>query len=68
VQVIEPTRCMVIKRSDLMQLMRREPVLAVKLLWSFVQALSDRLRTANAELSEAKQELAVANPQPFAEE
>jgi serine/threonine protein phosphatase PrpC len=68
VQAIEPTRCMVIKRSDLMQLMRREPVLAVKLLWSFVQALSDRLRTANAELSEAKQELAVANPQPFAEE
>ena len=49
---------MVISRSDLMQLMRREPVLAVKLLWSFVQALSDRLRTANAELSEAKQELA----------
>ncbi len=68
VRSIDPTRCMVIKRSDLMQLMRREPVLAVKLLWSFVQALSDRLRTANAELSEAKQELAVANPHPFAEE
>ena len=60
---------MVIARADLMQLMKRESILAVKMLWSFVQVLSDRLRATNYELSEVRQELAVAQAmQPFAEE
>ena len=69
VRSVEPTRTMVISRSDLMGLMKRESILAVKMLWSFVQVLSDRLRATNSELSEARQELAVAQAiQPFAEE
>lgn len=69
VRATEPTRVMVITRSDLMNLMKRESILAVKLLWSFVQVLSDRLRATNSELSEVRQELAVAQAiQPFAEE
>ncbi|MBJ6762749.1 Stp1/IreP family PP2C-type Ser/Thr phosphatase [Myxococcaceae bacterium JPH2] len=69
VRATEPTRTMVIARSDLMGLMKRESILAVKMLWSFVQVLSDRLRATNSELSEARQELAVAQAiQPFAEE
>lgn len=69
VRASEPTRVMVIARSDLMNLMKRESILAVKMLWSFVQVLSDRLRATNSELSEARQELAVAQAiQPFAEE
>ena len=69
VRATESTQVMVISRPDLMNLMRRESILAVKLLWSFVQVLSDRLRLANSELSEARQELAVAQAiQPFAEE
>jgi serine/threonine protein phosphatase PrpC len=69
VRATEPTRVMVISRSDLMSLMKRESILAVKMLWSFVQALSDRLRVANSELSEARQERAVAQAvQPFAGE
>lgn len=69
VRATEPTRVMVVTRAELMGLMRREPVLAVKLLWSFVQVLSDRLRATNAELSEARQELAIAQAvQPFMEE
>ena len=69
VRATEPTRVMVIARADLMNLMKRESILAVKLLWSFVQVLSDRLRATNSELSEARQELAVAQAvQPFAEE
>ncbi len=69
VRTLEPTRVMVISRPDLMNLMKRESILAVKMLWSFVQVLSDRLRTANSELSEARQELAVAQAiQPFAED
>src|SRR5260370_10551484 len=51
VRAIEPTRAMVIPRADLMTLMKREPVLAVKMLWSFLQVLSDRLRTMNSDLS-----------------
>jgi hypothetical protein len=69
VRANEPTRVMVIARPDLMGLMKRESILAVKMLWSFVQVLSDRLRATNSELSEARQELAVAQAiQPFAEE
>ncbi|MCE9673515.1 Stp1/IreP family PP2C-type Ser/Thr phosphatase [Myxococcus stipitatus] len=69
VRATEPTRTMVISRPDLMGLMKRESILAVKMLWSFVQVLSDRLRATNSELSEARQELAVAQAiQPFAEE
>jgi serine/threonine protein phosphatase PrpC len=69
VRAVEPTRVMIIGRADLMNLMRKEPVLAVKLLWSFVQVLSDRLRTTNAELSQTRQELAIAQAvQPFMEE
>jgi len=69
VRALEPTRAMVIARAELMQLMKREPILAVKLLWSFVQVLSDRLRATNNELSEIRQELAAAQAvRPFAEE
>lgn len=69
VRASEPTRVMVIARADLMNLMKKESILAVKLLWSFVQVLSDRLRETNSELSEARQELAAAQAiQPFAEE
>jgi CRP-like cAMP-binding protein len=69
VRATEPTRVMVVSRNDLMALMKKEPVLAVKLLWSFVQVLSDRLRAANSNLSEARQELAIANAvAPFIEE
>ena len=58
-----------ITRKEFYDIIKREPASAVKMLWSFVQVLSDRLRTANSELSEARQELAVAQAiQPFAEE
>ena len=60
VRALEQVRTMIIKRADMMNVMRREPVLAVKLLWSFVQGLSQRLRTANTELTEARAELFAA--------
>ncbi|APR86525.1 Protein phosphatase 1 [Minicystis rosea] len=48
-----PIRAMVIHRDEMLGVMQREPTLAVKLLWAFVQVLSHRLRVANAELSGA---------------
>jgi hypothetical protein len=52
VRALEPLRALVIHRDDTMALMQREPSLAVKLLWAFVQVLSQRLRATNTELSE----------------
>jgi hypothetical protein len=43
--------------------MRRDSLLAVKLLWSFVQVLSDRLRNTNEALSDLKRELDVVRKQ-----
>lgn len=57
VRALEATRCVVLGRMELLALMRKEPVLAVKLLWNLVRALSERLRLTNAELSEARQVL-----------
>jgi serine/threonine protein phosphatase PrpC len=69
IRAAEPTRVMLISRAELMALMKRESILAVKMLWSFVQALADRLRAANFELSEARQELAIVHAvKPFSEE
>ena len=69
IRALEPTRVMLVARSDLMSLMKRESILAVKMLWSFVQVLADRLRAANFELSEARQELAIVHAvKPFSEE
>jgi serine/threonine protein phosphatase PrpC len=47
VRALDATECMVIGRVEMMNLMRKEQMLAVKLLWSFVQTLSERLRHAN---------------------
>ncbi|MDR0966605.1 MAG: cyclic nucleotide-binding domain-containing protein [Myxococcales bacterium] len=53
----DPTRVMVIERGDLMTLMRKDPVLAVKLLWSFVQVISERLRLTTREMSKMRQQM-----------
>ena len=52
VLALEPIRVMIIHRDDVLALMQREPTLAVKMLWAFVQVLSQRLRATNTELSE----------------
>lgn len=50
----EATRLLVLQRRNFYTLIRKEPVLAVKLLWSFVQVLSRRLRETNEQLSGAR--------------
>ena len=54
VVVESASRLMVMERRDFYNLIRKEPILAVKLLWSFVQSLSGRLRSANDLLSDAR--------------
>jgi len=52
--VTEACRLLVIKRTDFYDIVRKEPGLSVKLLWSFVQVLAERLRKTTADLSGAR--------------
>jgi PPM family protein phosphatase len=53
--VVEETcRLLLVHRSDFYEIVRKEPGLSVKLLWSFVQVLAERLRKTTAELSGAR--------------
>jgi serine/threonine protein phosphatase PrpC/CRP-like cAMP-binding protein len=57
VVAVEDTSGISIDRDSLLKLMRRDSLLAVKLLWSFVQVLSERLRNTNDALTDLKTEL-----------
>lgn len=63
----EATRLLVVQRRSFYTLIRKEPVLAVKLLWSFVQVLSRRLRDTNDQLSGARSALDTTKDVPFLE-
>jgi len=47
------TRLVVVHRKEFVELIKREPASATKMLWSFVQVLGQRLRKTNADLVEA---------------
>lgn len=51
VVAVESTNVIAFGRDTLLKLMRKESLLAVKLLWSFVQVLGERLRNTNEALS-----------------
>ncbi|MCA1827776.1 MAG: cyclic nucleotide-binding domain-containing protein [Myxococcales bacterium] len=57
VTAAEDTSAISIDRDSLLKLMRRDSLLAVKLLWSFVQVLSERLRNTNDALTALNAEL-----------
>jgi serine/threonine protein phosphatase PrpC len=61
----EPARLLVVQRRSFYTLIRKEPVLAVKLLWSFVQVLSRRLRETNEQLSGARAQIEGKQEVPF---
>jgi serine/threonine protein phosphatase PrpC len=52
----ERSRVLILRRRDFYEIIRKDPPLSVKLLWSFVQVLADRLRKTTADLSGARQE------------
>ena len=61
------TRLVTIRRKDFYAIIKKEPPLAVKLLWSFVQVLADRLRKTTADLSGALQGDRESRPELFTE-
>src|SRR5881275_2403618 len=57
VVAVEETNAISVDRESLLRLMRKDPLIAVKLLWSFVQVLSERLRNTSDALADLKREL-----------
>jgi PPM family protein phosphatase len=54
----EPAHLLVLRRRDFNDLIRNYPRMSVKLLWSFVQVLGQRLRKTNEDLAGARNEAA----------
>jgi len=50
------SRLLVLRRREFYEIIRKHPPLSVKLLWSFVQVLAERLRKTTADLSGARLE------------
>jgi CRP-like cAMP-binding protein len=48
------SRLIAIRRKDFYEIIKKEPTLSVKLLWSFVQVLAERLRKTTSELDLAR--------------
>jgi serine/threonine protein phosphatase PrpC/CRP-like cAMP-binding protein len=55
------TRMLCLRRTDFFAILRGEPAVAVKLLWSFTQVLTERLRKTTAELSAGRSEALLAS-------
>lgn len=51
---------LVLKRKSFFEIVRHEHALAVKLLWSFTRALTERLRTTSRDLGQARERLTFA--------
>ena len=62
------TRALVLRRQDFNDIIRNEPRLSVKLLWSFVQVLAQRLRKTTADLTGVRQELPDASDETMFDE
>ena len=52
------TQLLVVARRPLFTLLKKDKEIAVKLLWSLVYVVTERLRLANVELSETRDESA----------
>ncbi|MEM6290253.1 MAG: Stp1/IreP family PP2C-type Ser/Thr phosphatase [Myxococcota bacterium] len=61
-RVTQTGKALRISRREFRQILRKEPPLAVKLMWSFVQALGTRLRVTTDELRDARSALLAAVP------
>jgi serine/threonine protein phosphatase PrpC/CRP-like cAMP-binding protein len=59
----EESRLLLIRRKDFFDLVRKDHDVAVKLLWSFLGVLAQRLRSTSRELGDARAQIAVAMAQ-----
>jgi hypothetical protein len=59
-----PASLLVIGRKQFYDYIRQDPTAGIKLLWSFLQILTSRLRTTDARLQKAVEELSVQEVKP----
>lgn len=59
VSAVEPSQLMTVKRRDFFDIIRKDHDVAVKLLWSFLGVLTDRLRNTSRDLSDVREQLAL---------
>jgi serine/threonine protein phosphatase PrpC len=57
VTALGPAECLVVKRSDFFDLLRRDHAIGVKILWQFLGVLADRLDSTSGQLRTAREEL-----------
>lgn len=58
VTALESSKLLTIKRRDFFDMIRKDHDVAVKLLWSFLGVLTQRLRSTSRELGQAREQLA----------
>lgn len=61
---IGPSRLLVIGRKQFYDYIRKDPPSGIKLLWSFLQILTSRLRSTDEKLLKAREELCVQEVEP----
>jgi serine/threonine protein phosphatase PrpC/CRP-like cAMP-binding protein len=59
VKAAEPTKLMVLRRRDFFDIVRKDHDVAVKLLWSFLGVLTERLRRTSRDLGDARDQIAL---------
>ena len=61
---LRPSRALVIHRGRFFELLRNEPLMAVKMTWSFIQVVNARLRATNRELQLARETIEAMRRNP----
>jgi PPM family protein phosphatase len=61
VTAVEPSKLLSIRRREFFDMVRKDHDVAVKLLWSFLGVLAQRLRSTSRELGKARDRLAMEN-------
>jgi serine/threonine protein phosphatase PrpC len=64
IKAIGPTRMLVVGRKQFYEYIRKDAAAGVKLLWSFLQILTIRLRSTDERLREVQEELSIQEIQP----
>jgi PPM family protein phosphatase len=64
IHAIGPVRLLVIGRKQFYEFIRKDPPSGIKLLWSFLQILTSRLRSTDEQLLKAREELCIQEVEP----
>jgi CRP-like cAMP-binding protein len=55
VRALDPSSLLAVRRREFFDIIRKDHAIAVKILWSFLGVLNERLRNTSRELGEARE-------------